>query len=246
MRKTQFAVFAMLAFSFAAYADGSRGHRGDDENKCEEAKPSGVTVTPFSGSEGTCSFGGVKITVGTDARHEDDENDDRQCKATPQVTFVCNGAPGAQGAAGPQGVQGPQGVPGPQGAPGTQGLGAAFTDSQPAERTVFSARRVLAEVAVPAGSFVVSAKAEVVPLDVNGAVACDLHAVTADANIDVQRTVSSANATSALLAPFTTAAGDILQLRCGTSVLKGAVISHAQLAATQMGVLQSTGTPSIF
>jgi len=240
MRKIQCAVFAMLAFSFAAYADGSRGHRGDDENKCEEAKPSGVTVTPFTGRQGTCSFGGVKITVGNNARHEDDENEDGQCKATPQVTFVCNGAPGAPGAVGPQGAQGPQGVP------GTQGLSTAFTDSQPAERTVFSSRLVLAEVAVPAGSFVVSGKAQVSPLDVNGAVSCDLHAVTADANIDVQRTVSSANTTSALLAPFTTAAGDILQLRCSGSVLKGAVISRVQLAATQVGVLQSTGTPSSF
>lgn len=65
---------------------------------------SSVLAVAFTGSQGTCTSGGVRFTA-----------------ANGNETFACNGAAGAQGAQGATGVQGPAGPAGPQGATGPQG-----------------------------------------------------------------------------------------------------------------------------
>ena len=176
-------LFGVLAFSLSAQAGSRPGHESDDGGD----KHGGITVTPFAGVAGPCSFGGVKITVagkhheGDDKNREgaghrsrvapgskDDECDGEECSSGDQVSFVCNGAPGPQGPVGPTGATGPQGLTGatgpqgPAGAPGPAGPSDAFTMTAVTPMTLPNTGTPVAMgpgLDLPAGQYIVESRA---------------------------------------------------------------------------------------
>lgn len=196
---------------------------------------------------------GQARAFGSDRKKDKDKHGDRT-----QVAYVCNGAPGAagaQGPAGPPGEPGPQGPAGPPGERGPQGPtgppGSGSGGGLPPAYTAWTASVPLhadgadgvlipvAEVAVPAGSWVVEAKGQLDmtmeggPIDVE----CVLQGSSVGI-IDTQLVTLIAPSTTALLGAFTTAGTEIVTLACrdldpGTP---GAV-SRAQLAAVQVDPL---------
>ena len=88
--------FALGATHVHAYiCNGEKGAQGEPGET--------PTITEFSGAQGPCAHGGVKIELGA------------------TTTYVCNGADGTNGSNGSNGVAGPQGPVGPQGPAGSNG-----------------------------------------------------------------------------------------------------------------------------
>jgi hypothetical protein len=73
-------------------ANGSNGSNGADGMSVA------VNATPFSGSQGTCTNGGVKVEAGPDA------NADGTPDTVLNTTYVCNGTGGADGNTGAAGA----------------------------------------------------------------------------------------------------------------------------------------------
>lgn len=193
--------------------------------------------------------------------------DDDHGAPPPQIAYVCNGAPGAtgprgppgpQGAPGLQGPPGPQGAPGPQGTPGLQGPpgpqgppGApapaagtpAYTFSNPAQITVGPANTavLIATLDVPAGNYVVEAKAQLQHQGELGAGPIDCRLEDSRGMIiDRQRVMFNGVATTALLGPLATPdLPDTISLKCSTPSNIAGVVANAELAAVAVSPLNS-------
>lgn len=106
---------------------------------------------------------GKKIKPGTITAKQIKNKTITQSKLNPATVATLRGArgeQGPQGAPGPRGEPGPQGASGPKGEPGPASLPAAFEDeSQVVEIPTNAGAVDLAELTVPAGRYLVTAKA---------------------------------------------------------------------------------------
>jgi hypothetical protein len=170
----------------------------------------------------------------------------------PKVLKKLRGAKGAVGAPGAQGKQGPQGVPGVVGGEGKQGpIGPsnAYTASNTGFTVLkFPEEPTLASVAVPAGSYVVSAKAQAInETTERQLVSCslgnDVNEVADQSSATVEPisgTHWDGRETVAVQVDATLATAGDWRLKCSSSANAGTVkVDEAQISATQVGTLSS-------
>jgi hypothetical protein len=225
---TALTVLCVLALGGAARGGSDRAKRDDgaERTACDQ-----VTLTTLKPGDAACPFGGVKIAVPA-CSGGDRDKDEQERKGKP--AFVCNGAAGSAGPAGP---------PGP---PGTGGQTPAFAATNPGTVALATGvPQVIAVVDLPAGQYVVQAKAQLSHPGEGGTtqIACALSTAT-DVTIDSQTTSVQGFVTAALLGPFSTSTGDQVQLVCKTADFVGGSVDNAQLAAVQVFPLVSSGSPA--
>ena len=171
---------------------------------------------------------------------------------SPKVLRKLHGAKGRTGATGKQGVQGAPGSTGPEGRQGPVGPSNAYTAVNTAfVETKFPEDVTVASVAVPAGSYVVTAKA----LAINETKArvlagCELLNDVNETKDSSSETPEPIGGTSfngraivSLLVAGTLAAPGHWRLDCSSSnVAENVKFTEAQLSAVQVGSLSRVGS----
>jgi hypothetical protein len=168
----------------------------------------------------------------------------------PKVLKKLRGARGATGAPGVQGKQGPQGVPGAAGGEGKQGpIGPsnAYTASNTSFTVLkFPEEPTLASIAVPAGNYVVSAKAQAINETIERqnftcSLGNDVNEVADQSSATVEPKAGThwdGRVTVALQVDATLATAGDWRLKCASSANTETVkADEAQISATQVGTL---------
>lgn len=152
------------------------------------------------------------------------------------------GATGATGAAGPAGATGPQGAAGPtgpQGAAGASGIGPATWSGIGSRIIRGSGDRLVAEIDVPAGSYVLAAKV-VVNSDSADTIQCLLRQITPIRDFDTSRVAVGVNEDATLsltgVTTFTAPAHVVLLCFEGADDL---LVTNAKLTATQVSAVDA-------
>ena len=247
-----------LAMTFAvavAVSFWAQEARAEHDDECRASCGGGVQLTTLQPGDAHCPTGGVKITTpscaaptgadgdgehegrdrktsrrarkGSDDReHGDgDHSDDDAPPPPPQVAYVCNGnaAPGGGG-------------------------GDAYTTSNPGV-TIPSRGPVptpIATLVLPAGNYLVSAKAQLSHSGEGGAgeIDCTVTAQAAAMDIDRQRVTARGFATTALLGHFSTKTGDTVTFQCSTPEFFSGRAEQVKLVAHKVANLFSDGAPT--
>jgi len=164
------------------------------------------------------------------------------------------GDAGAQGPAGPQGPQGPQGsagaigTPGPKGDPGPSRTIVRTHDAAVFLPTASVQQTVVTSANIPAGTWLLTAKAVVVNFSATGDFfRCQINAGPAGTRVDLSTTTGgtgsgvSSVATQTMVGGFTADAPFTATLSCGHDDVNGPVsgsyVEGSRLIATQVGAL---------
>jgi hypothetical protein len=170
---------------------------------------------------------------------------------SPKVLKKLRGATGKTGASGAQGRTGPQGPVGTSGALGPIGPSNVYSaDTEPFVNLQFPENPTVASVAVPAGSYVVTAQMQVIDetserQDAGCELANDVNADHAESQVTVEPLEGkhyNGHAVISVQASSTLAAAGHWLLKCSGSankeVLRG---EKAQINAIQVGALSRAG-----
>ncbi len=249
-----------LAVAVAVMSWTQAAHAEHDDNQCKASCGGGVQLTTLPPGDAHCPTGGVMISTpscpargdadghdrvgdrkdgvgkstrtaikGAERRHgEDDRGDGDRAPPPPpppQIAFVCNGAANTGGGGGDAYTTSNSGVDVPARAP---------------------APTPVATLVLPAGNYVVSAKAQLSHAGEGGAgeIDCTVTAQTAAIDVDRQRVTVQGFATTALLGGFSTATGDTLTLQCSTPETFAGRVANAELVAHKVSTLFSDGVPT--
>ena len=219
IRRGLFGAALFVLFAVPALA-GDEGHHGDgDHGKpcCQQ-----VTLTPIApGHHSACLEGGVKISTTCDCPGKQDDHGDHHDACTPQEAVICNGSSGASATS------------------------TAYTATNPTQSQLFPGPpgTVIVSMTVPAGRYVVEAKASIEGQAQANRVVCQ---VIDDNNpgspLDSQSVTPDGAVTTALLGPLDTAVATTLDVSCYLTQGSGSEVHafYAQLAAKQVDVLVST------
>jgi len=175
----------------------------------------------------------------------------------PPGPIGLTGATGSQGPAGPAGdvgpagPAGPQGPAGPAGPPGTSGVAAAFTAQvglpQTAAVNIAAFFSQVASLALPAGSYVVTAKVVLnnTSGDAGGVTCVFTQSGTGSLLDRADGSLAAGNASDTLVlhtAVLVTGAGDEhVRVSCQRSITGTATASYQQMTAIQLGSITTPG-----